>query len=64
MAGDYILAPGASLYYEVVGRGPVLLCISGGDGSVELWKDFAECMSEHFTVVKWDRSYLRRSCHL
>ena len=52
----YLEAPGASLYYETVGDGPMLLCISGADGSCEIWRAFAECLKEHFKVVLWDRS--------
>lgn len=58
MTGNTLLVPGASIYYEAVGSGPVLLCISGGDGSVELWKDFTANMKDYFTVVNYDRTHL------
>ena len=54
----YLDAPGAKIYYESVGQGPMLLCISGADGSCEIWRGFAECLKDHFNVVMWDRS-----CH-
>ena len=49
--------PGAKIYHEVVGKGPLLLCISGGDGACENWRMFADNLKEHFTVVMWDRAY-------
>ena len=52
----YLEVPGASLYYETVGGGPMLLCISGADGSCEIWRGFAEYLKDHFTVIMWDRS--------
>lgn len=29
--------PGATLHYQVVGEGPLLLTISGANGSFEIW---------------------------
>lgn len=51
----HLEVPGASLYHEIVGEGPMLLCISGADGSCEIWRGFAEYMKSHFKVVMWDR---------
>ncbi|KAK4552099.1 hypothetical protein LTR86_010635 [Recurvomyces mirabilis] len=48
-------APGASIYYESVGKGPLLLCISGGDGTTEIWQGFSEELKDRFTVVSWNR---------
>lgn len=54
----YLEVNGASLYYEVVGQGTrTLLCISGADGSCEIWRAFAECLKGRFTVIMWDRMY-------
>ena len=58
----YLEVPGASLYYESVGQGPMLLCISGGDGSCESWRGFAEFLKDHFTVVMWDRTSTLAFC--
>lgn len=52
---SYLDVPGAKIYHESVGSGPVVLCISGADGSCEIWRGFAEGLKEHFTVVMWDR---------
>lgn len=54
----YLEAPGATLYYEVVGQGPMLLCITGALGSVEPFKGLAEHLKSHFTVVMYDRQCL------
>ncbi len=53
---SHVEVPGAQIYHEVVGKGPLLLCISGADGSVENWRNFAESLKDHFTVVAWDRT--------
>lgn len=56
----YLEVPGASLYYESVGEGPLLLCISGADGSCEIWRGFQQCFEEQVQVVCYDRSsYLK-----
>ena len=51
----YLEVSGASLYYESVGKGPMLLCISGANGSVEPWRRFAKQLKDHFNVVMYDR---------
>ncbi|TKA24581.1 hypothetical protein B0A50_06341 [Salinomyces thailandicus] len=53
--------PGASLYYETLGSGPLLLCISGANGSCEIWKPLAIQLRKHFTVVSYDRRGYSRS---
>jgi len=57
----YLEVPGASLCYETVGNGPLLLCISGGNGSLDIWKMFAEQLKDHFTVAMYDRRGFSRS---
>ena len=49
--------PGASLYYETIGKGPLLLCITGATGDVEPWKAFSEELKDHFKIVMYDRTY-------
>ena len=51
----YLEVPGASLYHEVVGKGPLVLCITGAIGNVEPFKGLAEFLKDHFTVVMYDR---------
>lgn len=55
--------PGAKLYHETYGDGPMLLCISGADGSCEIWRGFAEALKEQFKVVLWDRKSAAVICH-
>ena len=62
----YLEVVGASLYYETSGTGPLLLCISGANGSAEAWRPLASYLQDTFTVVGYDRrgfsrSYLSRS---
>lgn len=64
----HLEVPGASLYYESVGSGPMLLCISGANGSCDIWRGFAEHLKDRFTIVTCDRtsptSYLSVSLNL
>lgn len=53
--------PGATLHYQVVGRGPVLLTISGANGSYEIWQPLSHHLKEHFTTVSYDRRGFSRS---
>ncbi|MGV9816991.1 alpha/beta fold hydrolase [Nocardia xishanensis] len=52
--------PGATLYYEVRGRGPLLLLVPGGGGDAGVFDEMAEILEQHFTVVALDpRGYSR-----
>jgi pimeloyl-ACP methyl ester carboxylesterase len=53
--------PGASLYYEVRGSGPMLLLLPGGDGDASAMNRSVEGLSVHYTVVTYDRRGLSRS---
>jgi len=53
--------PGASLYYETLGTGPMLLCISGANGSADIWKPMAKRLEKHFTIAMYDRRGYSRS---
>ncbi|WP_186431449.1 alpha/beta fold hydrolase [Clostridium sp. BSD9I1] len=53
--------PGASLYYEVRGSGPVLLMIHGGNGDADVYHGIAEQLSYKYTVVTYDRGGYSRS---
>jgi pimeloyl-ACP methyl ester carboxylesterase len=46
--------PGATLYYEVSGSGPVLLCIPGGPSDAGLFSDLAGRLADRYTVVCYD----------
>jgi pimeloyl-ACP methyl ester carboxylesterase len=46
--------PGASLYYEVRGTGPVLLLIPGGPADASIFAGIADVLAKHYTVVTYD----------
>lgn len=54
--------PGASLYYEVRGSGPLLLMIAGGGGGgAGDWNGFVNYLTDSYTVVTYDRRGALRS---
>ena len=53
--------PGAELYYETRGSGPVLLCISGGPTDAGLFTDLARRLAGRYTVVSYDQRGHSRS---
>ena len=53
--------PGATLYYEVCGSGPVLLCISGGPTDAGVFADLVRRLSDRYTVVAYDQRGHSRS---
>ncbi|MEU7020747.1 alpha/beta hydrolase [Streptomyces sp. NPDC046203] len=54
--------PGATLYYEVRGSGPVLLLIPGGAGDAGLYEGMAGLLvAAGYTVVSYDQRGLSRS---
>ena len=58
---DTLRVPGASLYYEVRGRGPVLLLISAGAADAASFNGIATHLANHYTVVSYDRRGYSRS---
>ena len=46
--------PGASLYYETRGSGPVLLIIPGGPQDAGVFADVAHHLADRYTVVAYD----------
>jgi pimeloyl-ACP methyl ester carboxylesterase len=53
--------PGATLYYEIQGSGPVLLCISGGPTDAGMFTDLASRLADRYTVVSYDQRGHSRS---
>jgi pimeloyl-ACP methyl ester carboxylesterase len=55
--------PGASIYYETYGSGPLLLCISGANGNADIWQFIAQHLSSsyNYTVAIYDRRGFSRS---
>jgi pimeloyl-ACP methyl ester carboxylesterase len=46
--------PGAQLYYEMQGTGPVLLMIPGGPTDAGIFASLAKCLVDRYTVVRYD----------
>jgi pimeloyl-ACP methyl ester carboxylesterase len=58
---DYLHVPGANLYYEVRGSGPLLLMIHGGSGGAAGFEAVADLLAMTYTVVTYDRRGLSGS---
>jgi pimeloyl-ACP methyl ester carboxylesterase len=55
-----LAVPGAHLYYEVRGTGPVLLMLTGGHGDAHPMDALANHLADQYTVVTYDRRGLSR----
>src|SRR5438270_2907021 len=53
--------PGATLYHEVRGTGPALLCITGGPTDAGMYTDLAGRLADRYTVVSYDQRGHSRS---
>jgi pimeloyl-ACP methyl ester carboxylesterase len=53
--------PGARLYYETHGSGPVMLMIPGASGTADSFRRVTEHLAAHYTVVIYDRRGFSRS---
>jgi len=51
---NYLTVPGARLYYEVSGSGPVLLLIPGGMADAAGFAPLIGFLEENYTVVRYD----------
>jgi pimeloyl-ACP methyl ester carboxylesterase len=49
-----VTVPGATLYYEVRGTGPVLLTIPGGPTDAGMFTALADLLADRYTVVTYD----------
>jgi pimeloyl-ACP methyl ester carboxylesterase len=56
-----LAVPGAALYYEVSGSGPVLLMIPGGPADADTFVDQAALLGDRYRVVRYDPRGLSRS---
>ncbi len=56
-----IKVPGATLHVEARGRGPVLLCISGGPTDAGMFTDLGGRLADRYTVVSYDQRGHSRS---
>jgi len=58
---EMLVVPGARLYTETRGSGPLLVCIVGGSGDAESFARLAVLLARQFTVVAYDRRGYARS---
>ncbi|QLE70502.1 alpha/beta hydrolase [Streptomyces rectiverticillatus] len=56
-----LAVPGATLYYETRGSGPLLLLISGGAGDAGMYAGMFPALAAEYTVVTYDPRALSRS---
>jgi pimeloyl-ACP methyl ester carboxylesterase len=56
-----LTVPGASIYYEVRGSGPVLLCIPGGPADASAFHNVAGELASFYTIVAYDPRGLSHS---
>src|SRR5260370_3371657 len=54
MKAQTLQLPGATLYYETRGSGPVLLLIAGGFTDAGVFEDVASFLAHDYTVVTYD----------
>ncbi len=53
--------PGARLYYETLGSGPLMIMIPGANGVADSFRMVTEHLAAHYTVVIYDRRGFSRS---
>jgi pimeloyl-ACP methyl ester carboxylesterase len=53
--------PGAHLYYETHGQGPLMIMIPGGSGAFDPFRMVAAHLAAHYSVVLYDRRGFSRS---
>jgi len=53
--------PGATLYYEVCGSGPMLLLIHEAGGTARSYDGLVRRLSDHYTIITYDRRGLGHS---
>jgi len=58
---DTLQVPGARLYFEVRGSGPILLLIAGGAGDAGSFGSMADFLADRYSVVTYDRRGYWRS---
>ena len=57
----YLDVPGARLYYETHGTGPIMVMIAGAGGTADVFRMVAARLSARYTVVSYDRRGFSRS---
>ncbi|WP_372411468.1 alpha/beta fold hydrolase [Streptomyces luteireticuli] len=56
-----LTVPGARLYFEVRGTGPLLLLIPGGASDAEVFRELADALADRHRVVRYDPRGISRS---
>jgi len=51
---SHLKVPGAQLYYEAQGSGPILLMIPGGPTDAGIFATLGKCLIDQYTVVRYD----------
>ena len=64
MRSETLAVPGASLYYEVRGAGPVLLLMPGGPADATTFRRIEHRLSSRYTVVTYDPRGISHSSEL
>jgi len=54
MTSQILKVPGARIYYEVYGSGPLLIMIPGGPADAGVFATVAKYLAERYTVVPYD----------
>lgn len=58
---SFLEMPGARLYYETHGNGPLLIMVPGASGVADSFRPVATHLAAHYTVVLYDRRGFSRS---
>jgi acetyltransferase/esterase len=58
---SFLEVPGARLYYETHGSGPVMLMVPGASGTADSFRRVTEHLAAQYTVVIYDRRGFSRS---
>ncbi|MBI4765492.1 MAG: alpha/beta hydrolase [Deltaproteobacteria bacterium] len=58
---NFLAVPGARLYYEIRGSGPLLIMVPGANGDARIFKGVSEPLAGYYTVVTYDRRGFSRS---
>ena len=53
--------PGATIAYDLVGSGPLLVLVAGGGGTATMYHPIADTLKDRFTVLTYDRRGFSRS---
>jgi len=60
-ANNFLDVPGARLYHETIGDGPLLLLIPGANGDANIFMPIKRFLAAQYTVVTYDRRGYSRS---